>query len=365
MITPPPYIQSIKPYVPGKPIEELQRELGIKEAIKLASNENPLGPSPKALTAIKEHMGNINRYPEGGAYYLRKALSEKIGIKEECFIFGNGSNELLDIAVRTFMTPEDEAVMAWPSFIVYPLAVQIIGAKSIKVPLTSDLRHDLSEMAKAITDKTKIIFIANPNNPTGTINYADEFEAFMKDVPEDVLVIVDEAYYEYVRDPRYPDTLEYLKDGRNILILRTFSKAYGLAGLRIGYGMTKPEIVTEMNKVREPFNTNSLAQVAALTALEDEEHLRKCIEINEEGKKYLYSEFEKLGLQYVPTETNFIFVKLSGITSQELYGRLLKQGVIIRPIGEDSVRITIGLPEENRKLIEALKRQEVLWTSSF
>ncbi len=355
MITP-PYIQSIKPYIPGKPIEELERELGIKEAIKLASNENPLGPSPKAIDAISAHIGNINRYPEGSGYYLRKALSKKIGIQEEYFIFGNGSNELLDIAVRTFMTPEDEAVMAWPSFIVYPLAVQVIGAKSIKVPLSSDFRHNLTEMAKAITDKTKIVFIANPNNPTGTINYADEFEAFMKDVPEDVLVVVDEAYYEYVQDGRYPNTIEYLKEGRNILILRTFSKAYGLAGLRIGYGITRQDIVTEMNKVREPFNTNSLAQVAALAALEDEEHLRKSIEINNIGKEFLYSEFKQLGLEFVPTETNFIFVKLSGITSQELYGRLLKKGVIIRPIGEDSVRITIGLPEENRKLIDELRK---------
>ncbi|RMG71846.1 MAG: histidinol-phosphate transaminase [Nitrospirae bacterium] len=355
MIGPPENIKSITPYVPGKPVEELERELGIEEAIKLASNENPLGPSPKALEAIKNHLPKLHRYPEGGAYYLRKALSERLEVDEQSLIFGNGSNELLDIAARTFMTPEDEAVMAWPSFIVYPLAVQVIGAKAIKVALTSDLRHDLRAMADAITDKTKLLFIANPNNPTGTINYSDEFDAFMKDVPEDVLVVVDEAYYEYVQDSRYPDTLRYLKEGKNLLILRTFSKAYGLAGLRIGYGITKPEIVTEMNKVREPFNTNSLAQVAALAALDDQEHLKKSIEINEEGKRYLYQEFERLGLSYVPTETNFIFVKLSGITSQELYGRLLKRGVIIRPIGEDSVRITIGLPEENRKLIEALE----------
>ncbi|NOX20546.1 MAG: histidinol-phosphate transaminase [Nitrospirae bacterium] len=355
MIKPPENIRSIKPYIPGKPVEELERELGIKEAIKLASNENPLGPSPLAVEEIQKHLIKINRYPDGSGYYLKKALSSHLGVSEESLILGNGSNELIDIAVKTYMTADDEAVMAWPSFVVYPLAVQMIGAKSIKVPLTEDLRHNLKEMAKAITDRTKIVFVANPNNPTGTINYADEFDAFMKDVPEDVLVVVDEAYYEYVTDNRYPDTLEYLKAGRNLLILRTFSKAYGLAGLRIGYGISREDIIIEMNKIREPFNTNSLAQVAALKALEDKEHLKRSIEINEKGKHYLYKAFDELGLEYVPTETNFIFVKLKGITSQELYGRLLKKGVIIRPIGEDSVRITIGLEEENRVLVQQLK----------
>ena len=357
MIRPPEYVRSIKPYIPGKPVEELERELGIKEAIKLASNENPLGPSPMAVEAVREILLGLNRYPDGGGYYLKEALAERLGVKEECLILGNGSNELIDIAVRTFMTSEDEAVMATPSFVVYPMAVQSIGAKAVQVPLI-DYRHDLKGMAKAITDKTKIVFVANPNNPTGTINFAEEFAEFMKQVPEGVLVVVDEAYYEYVTDERYPNTLEYLQQGREILILRTFSKAYGLAGLRIGYGITQPEIALEMNKLREPFNTNTPAQVAAKAALQDEEHLKRSVQVNMEGKEFLYREFERLGLSYVPTEANFIYVKgLENPDAPQLYQKLLKRGVIVRPMGRDALRITIGLSEENRILIQALEAE--------
>ncbi|RME66771.1 MAG: histidinol-phosphate transaminase [Nitrospirae bacterium] len=353
----PEYIKTIVPYKPGKPVEELERELGIKEAVKLASNENPLGPSPKAVEAITKALSGINRYPDGGAYYLRHKLAEKLKVRPEEIIFGNGSNEILDIAVRTFMTPEDEAVMAEPSFVVYPLAVQCLGGRAIKVPLTEgDLRHDLKAMADAITEKTKIVFIANPNNPTGTIVYSDEFKTFMERVPEGVLVVVDEAYYEYVQDSRYPDTMEYFRQGRDILIVRTFSKAYGLAGLRIGYAIAKEELITEMNKVREPFNTGTLAQVAAMAALDDEEHLRRSIEVNEKGKAFLYGAFKELGLQYVPTETNFIFVVFNEPIAMELYEKLLREGVIVRPMGQKALRITIGLEDENLRLIEALKK---------
>ncbi|NOY63867.1 MAG: histidinol-phosphate transaminase [Nitrospirae bacterium] len=357
MIKPPAYVQAIRPYVPGKPVEELERELGIKEAIKLASNENPLGPSKKALEAIKGHLIKLNRYPDGGGYYLKQRLTEKLGVSEDHLILGNGSNELLDIAVRTFMTPSDSAIMAEPSFVVYPMAVQSIGARSIKVPL-KDYRHDLQAMADAIADDTRIIFIANPNNPTGTINYKEEFDAFMERVPEGILVIVDEAYYEYVEHSDYPDTMRYLKEGREILILRTFSKAYGLAGLRIGYGIARPEIVAEMNKLREPFNTNILAQVAALSAMDDEEHLQRTLKINHEGKEYLYKEFERLGIKYVPTEANFIYITgLEKPDAVELYEGLLKKGVIVRPMGRDTIRVTIGLPEENRTFIKTLEEE--------
>jgi len=355
------YVSVIKPYVPGKPIEELERELGLKECIKLASNENPLGPSPKALEGLRDLLNNpdkMSRYPDGGGYYLKNALSErfsKSGIKvsQDEIILGNGSNELLDIAVRTFMGQGDEAIFSSHSFVVYPLAVQSIGGVAREIPHIN-YRHNLLEMAKAITEKTKVIFVANPNNPTGTSNKRDEFERFMDKVPDGVLVIMDEAYYEYVQDPEYPDTIEYFKKGRDILVLRTFSKAYGLAGLRIGYGIGKKEILTEMNKIREPFNTNTLAQVASIHALTDEGHVRKTIENNEAGKKYLYNEFDSLGIKYVPTETNFIYMPLE-IDSNALFNAMLQMGVIIRPVGPKAVRVTIGLPEENRRFIESLK----------
>jgi histidinol-phosphate aminotransferase len=353
MIRPPEYIQSIKPYVPGKPIEELQRELGIEDAVKLASNENPLGPSPKAVEAVYKVISGLNRYPDGSGFYLKNVLSENLAVNQEGLITGNGSNELIDIAVRTFMTAGDEAIMGVPSFVVYPLAVQSVGAKAVQVPL-KEWRHDLYGMAGEITERTRIIFVANPNNPTGTINHTDEFDEFMQRVPDGVLVIVDEAYREYVRDGRYPDAMEYLKAGRDILILRTFSKVYGLAGLRIGYGISREEIVREMNKVREPFNTSTVAQAAALASVEDDGHVERSIALNEEGKAYLYKEFRRLGLDFVATEANFIYLTFDSPVAVELYSHLLKRGVIIRPTGAAAVRITIGLPEENRLLVEVL-----------
>jgi len=353
MIRPPEYIQSLKPYVPGKPVEELQRELGIGDAVKLASNENPLGPSPKAVEAVYKVINGLNRYPDGSGFYLKNALSEKLGVEQECLIPGNGSNELIDIAVRTFMSPGDEAIMGVPSFVVYPLAVQSAGAKAVQVPL-KEWRHDLYAMAAEITERTRIIFVANPNNPTGTINYAEEFAGFMQEVPDGVLVIVDEAYREYVRDGRYPDVMEYLSAGRDILILRTFSKVYGLAGLRIGYGISRREIIREMNKVREPFNTSSVAQAAAIASVGDDGHVERSVALNEEGKKYLYGEFRRLGLNFLATEANFIYVRFDRPVAAELYGHLLKRGVIIRPVGADAVRITVGLPGENRLLVETL-----------
>jgi len=352
MIKPPDYVLSIQPYIPGKPVEELERELGILNSIKLASNENPVGPSPAAVEALKGSLQDLNRYPDGAGYYLKKTLAEKLNVSEDELILGNGSNELLDIAARTFMTNGDEAVMATPSFVVYGMAVKSVGGNVAQIPLRN-YAHDLEAMAAAVTPKTRLIFIANPNNPTGTINRNDEFSRMMDRIPDDILVVVDEAYFEYVADPDYADSMRYFRSGRNILILRTFSKIFGLAGLRLGYGIAKKELLTDMNRLREPFNTNSLAQKAAIAALGDAGHLRISRETNEAGKKYLYAELSSLGIAHVPTEANFIYIPYEG--SMSLYEKLLKQGVIIRPMGPNAVRVTIGLPEENRRFIEALK----------
>jgi histidinol-phosphate aminotransferase len=360
MIKPPNYISTIKPYIPGKPIEELEREIGIKDSIKLASNENPVGPSSKALKFIIDTLGNsnpsnsINRYPDGSGYHLKKALSERLSVREDELILGNGSNELIDIAARTFLQPGDEAVMAHPSFIVYHLAVQAIGGRPVQIPL-KDYTHDLEAMAEAITQKTKMIFIANPNNPTGTINKRDEFDRLLDRVPDGILILVDEAYYEYVADPDYADSIKHFRGGRDILILRTFSKIYGLAGLRIGYGIARNDIILEMNKLRPPFNTNSLAQNAAIYALQDDAHVRYSREINERGKKYLYRELGSLKMRYIPTEANFLYILLEQ-DSNVLYNEMLRHGVIVRPVGPQEIRVTIGLSVENERFIKALKK---------
>ncbi|OGW37346.1 MAG: histidinol-phosphate transaminase [Nitrospirae bacterium RBG_13_39_12] len=360
MIKPPNYISAIKPYVPGKPVEELERELGIKNSIKLASNENPLGPSRLALKAILGDLTNpnitnsLNRYPDSSGYYIKKALSDKLSIRENEIILGNGSNELIDITVRTFLQFGDEAVMAHPSFIVYPLSVQATGGKPVQVPL-KEYKHDLDAMANAVTSRTRMLFIANPNNPTGTINKRDEFDRLMKKLPEEILVVVDEAYFEYVTNHEYADSMKHFRNGRDILILRTFSKIYGLAGLRIGYGIARQDLISEMNKLRAPFNTNSIAQQAALWALKDSDHIEHTREINEEGKRYLYKELASLNLKYIPTEANFIYILL-GQDSDTFYNKLLRYGVIVRPSGPQEFRVTIGLPEENKRFIEALKK---------
>lgn len=354
MIQAPEHIKTIIPYIPGKPIEELERELGVKDSIKLASNENPLGPSPLALKALRKGIGGLNRYPDGNCYYLKNALSEKIGVQPDEIIFGNGSNEIIELAVRTFLGPGDEAVMASPSFAVYSMIVQAQGGESIVVPL-KEWRHDLETMASRITGRTKVVFIANPNNPTGTINTKAEMDSFIEKVPEDVLIVVDEAYYEYVTSPDYADSMKHFRNGRDVLILRTFSKIYGLAGLRIGYGIASAGIIKEMNKVRQPFNINALAQKAALAALEDNGHLKKSKRFNERGKEFLYKGFKSMGINYLPTEANFIFIILKDNSASRLYNELLKEGIIVRQMGPREIRVTIGLPGENKRLIETIK----------
>ncbi|HEY3347441.1 MAG TPA: histidinol-phosphate transaminase [Nitrospirota bacterium] len=355
-------IMSITPYAPGKPVEELERELGITGSIKLASNENPVGPSPKALAAIPAVLSSLHRYPDGNAFCLKDAIAAKFGVRTDEIILGNGSNELLEIVVRTFLLEGEEAIYAEPSFAVYRLAAQACGRKSIAVPL-KDGRHDLSGMADHITEKTKIIFIANPNNPTGTINSGVELAELVARTPKNTIIVMDEAYYEYVTDPAYADSMKYFMDGRNIIILRTFSKIYGLAGLRIGYGFAPAHLVDLMNRVRAPFNTNSVGQAAAVAALSDDEHVLKAIAVNEEGKKYLYPELDSLGINYVPTQANFIYMDL-GHDTREVYNALLKQGVIIRPMGPTQIRVTIGLPAENTRFIDALSTVVKGWRSS-
>lgn len=353
MIHPPEYVLGIQPYIPGRLIEELERELGITNSIKLASNENPVGPSPMALDAIKDSISDINRYPDGSGYYIKKALSDMLSVREDELIIGNGSNELIDISVRTFLKAGDDAIMASPSFVIYSMAVQAVGGNPVQIPL-KDYTHNLRAMADAVTSKTRMLFIASPNNPTGTINKNDEFDKLIERIPDDLLVVVDEAYYEYVTDPDYAESMKYLRSDKNLLILRTFSKIYGLAGLRLGYGIAKKETISFMNRVREPFNTNTIAQKAAVEALKDRRHITISRDVNEKGKKYLYHELSSMGIRYIPTEANFIYIPMES-DSKTIYEKLLKKGVIVRPVGPEEIRVTIGLPEENRRFIEALK----------
>jgi histidinol-phosphate aminotransferase len=347
MIQAPEHITTLKPYVPGKPIEELERELGVTDSVKLASNENPIGPSPLAIKALRSGLKDINRYPDGGCFHLKKALSKKFGLREDEIIVGNGSNEIIEMATRTFLCNGDEAIMAHPSFVVYPMVVQSAMGKSIVVPLR-DFHYDLNTMASRITEKTKMIFIASPNNPTGTIVTKDEMYSFIQKVPDDILVVIDQAYHEYVTTKEYDDCIQYIQQGKSILVLRTFSKIYGLASLRIGYGFSHASIISEMNKVRQPFNVNGLAQKAALAALDDEQHVKKSKKINETGKRFLYKELKKLKLRFIPTEANFIYVILDDNNAFKLYNDLLELGVIVRPMGKQEIRITIGLPKENK-----------------
>ncbi len=352
------HIEKLIPYVPGKPVEEVERELGIKEAVKLASNENPLGPSKKGIALMKKYILNLHRYPEGGCYYLAKKLSEKIKFPAENIMFGNGSNEVLEIVGRTFYETGDEIIFSQYAFIVYKLVAQALGAKFHEVP-GKGLSHDLSAMLKYVNKKTKIIYLANPNNPTGTMFKKDEFESFMNNLPSSVLVVLDEAYSEYVKDRQYPDGLKYLKKYKNLIVVRTFSKIYGLAGLRVGYAVAEKGIIDYMNRVREPFNVNTLAQFAALGALDDEEHIRKTREITQEGLKYFYDQFDRMGINYEKSYGNFVLMK-SPINSMDLYNSLLKEGVIVRPVGgyglPEYLRVSVGLMNENKKFISALKK---------
>ena len=353
----PEYIRSLIPYEPGKPIEEVEREYGISGSVKLASNENPLGPSPRALAVLRERLPELHLYPDGDCFYLNRALARKLGVEPDRLIFGNGSNEIIELAARTFMRPGDEAVMAEQAFVVYELIVQAVGGKRKTVPL-KNFTHDLAAMADAVTPQTRLVFLANPNNPTGTIYRRRDWEAFLERISPDVLVIVDEAYFEYVEEADYPNSLDYHARHPAILTLRTFSKLYGLAGLRIGYGIGAKSVIALMQRVRQPFNVNAPAQWAALAALDDSEHVQRSLGVNQQGVKYLQTEFARLGLSYIPSQANFILVRVGN--GHEVFQRLLQQGVIVRPmVGykfPEHVRVTVGTMAQNQKLIGALER---------
>jgi histidinol-phosphate aminotransferase len=349
-----PDIQSLSPYVPGKPIEELQREFGLARVIKLASNENPLGPSPKAVAALTECNETLHRYPDGGAYRLRQALADRWKVTSEHVILGNGSDEILGLLARTFLAPDDEAVMADQTFVIYKMEVVAAHGKPVVVPLTQ-WTHDLEGMARAVTPKTKLLFLCNPNNPTGTMVSADAVERLMGRIPPDVIVVFDEAYVEYVRDPHFPESIAYVRQGRNAIVLRTFSKIYGLAGLRIGYGITTPEINTFLNRVRPPFNANSLAQRAALAALEDDEHVARSRAVNAAGMEQVGAGLQALGLSPIPSQANFLYVDVKR-DGRTVFDTLLREGIIVRHIEGSMVRVTIGRPDENVAFLNALRK---------
>ncbi|EST56040.1 histidinol-phosphate aminotransferase [Brevibacillus panacihumi W25] len=344
-------------YQPGKPIEDVKREYGLTEVIKLASNENPYGCSPKAKEAIVAQLDNLAIYPDGASLQLRWDLSEFLGVKPEQLIFGNGSDENLLMIARAFLSEGTNTVMAKPTFSQYRSNAIIEGAELIEVPLKDGV-HDLEAMAAAVNEQTRVVWVCNPNNPSGTIVTTAELEAFLKKVPKEVLVVLDEAYYEYVVDPEYPQTVPMLADYPNLIILRTFSKIYGLATMRVGYGIASEEIVSALEHVREPFNTGTLGQAAARAALHDQEFVVSCREKNRAGMKQLTDRFDEWGLQYYPSQTNFVLVNLNQ-DSNEVFKKLLSHGIIVRSgsaLGHPGYqRITIGTAEQNEKLLRALE----------
>jgi histidinol-phosphate aminotransferase len=349
-------IGSLPVYKPGKPIEEVKKELGLTEVIKLASNENPYGASPEVLEAIQREFSQIAVYPDGGSMTIRAALSEHLGVGQDQVIFGNGSDEIINMICRAYLEPGDRSVMAFPTFPQYRHNSTIEGAEVIEVPLV-DGKHDLDKMQKQVNDHTKVIWICNPNNPTGTIVTNDELTPFMEQVPKHVLVVLDEAYCEYIDDPNYPNTLELLGQYDNLIVLRTFSKIYGLASLRIGYGVGNAEVIRHVNQVREPFNSNRMAQAAALAALQDQGFVTFCREKNRQGLEYFQSYFDQWGLDYYPAYGNFITFNV-GRPASEVFQGLLQKGFITRtdPSWElpNYLRITVGTDGQNEKLIHAL-----------
>jgi len=349
-------ILSVASYTPGKPIEELERELGVTEAIKLASNENPLGPSPKAMEALRRAIANVHRYPEGRGTALRARIADRFKVSPDEVILGNGSNEIIELLVRGFVTAGDEAVMADLTFSLYPLMVTVARGTAVKVPLKEG-RHNLTAMAAAVTPKTRLVFLCNPNNPTGTMVNAVELNRFLAALPDSVVVVIDEAYVDYVTAPDFPRSLELRLPPTvpPVIVLRTFSKLHGLAGLRIGYGVARRELIAYLDRIHQPFNTNQLAQLAATAALDDEQHLAASRRVNEEGKAFLQKFFAELKWPVYPTQANFLYVE-TGRDAKALYEALLRQGVIVRHIEGSRLRITVGRPEENQRFADALKR---------
>jgi histidinol-phosphate aminotransferase len=353
------WVRELEPYPPGKPIEEVERELGISGATKLASNESPIGPPRRAVEAIFAAVESLNRYPDGSCHYLREATAAHLGLSGDRLVFGAGSDELLELLAKSFLAPGDDAVMPWPSFAMYPIVVRGIGARPIQVPLDAELRADPDALAAAITPKTRLLFLANPNNPTGTSIGREAFERLLAGVPERVVTVCDEAYFEYVRRPDFPDAVAAIARRPTLVVLRTFSKVYGLAGLRVGYAIADPDLAGVLERARHPFQVNSLAQVAARAALEDREHVKRVRELTFRGLEWLERALDDLGLRYAESDANFLLVEV-GTEAEAVYARMLRDGVITRPMGafglSRHLRITAGLPEENKRAVEALRR---------
>lgn len=349
-----PHIRDLAPYKPGKPMEELERELGIRDSIKLASNENPLGPSPKAVEAMRAAAGDVHRYPDGASFKLRAKLSERLGVGADQLVFGTGCDEVIELIAKTFIGAGDEVVYPWPSFAMYPIVVKGMGGTPVQVPLTADLDHDLDAMADAITERTRVVMVCNPNNPTGVSFGAEAFARFVARIPDDVVLAIDEVYVEFVRRSDFPDSLALIAERPATIAFRSFSKIYGIAGIRIGYGITSPELASYLERARHPFNVNLLAEAAAIAALDDAEHVERTLELNASGGDYLRRELGRLGIETWPSDANFILAKAGA----DVYEALLARGVIVRPMAgfglTEHVRISIGLPEENERLIKAL-----------
>jgi histidinol-phosphate aminotransferase len=359
-----PGVRALLPYQPGMPIAELERQYGVRNAIKLASNENPLGPSPLALAAARQALADSARYPESSGHRLRARLAALHGVEPAAITLGNGSNDVLDMIARVFLGPGVEAVYSQHAFAVYSIAVQAVGATARVAPAHDGSRgpaygHDLAAMRSLVGPATRMVFIANPNNPTGTWLGAKELRDFVTGLPDHVMAVVDEAYFEYVQEADYPDTARWLADCPNLIVTRTFSKAYGLAGLRAGYAVSSPTVGQLLHRVRQPFNVNSVAQAAALAALDDAAHLEKSIRYNQEGMRQLVAGFRRLDLSFIDSAGNFVVVDTRG-PAAGMYERLLRQGVIVRPIANygmpNHLRVTVGLPDENARFLDALEQ---------
>ena len=359
-----PGVQQLKPYLPGKPVSELEREYGISNIVKLASNENPLGPSEKAMDAIRAELAESTRYPDANGYELKQALAARHGVDASCITLGNGSNDVLVMLAEAFLHESREAVYSEFAFAVYPIAIQTVGATARVAParpadaLDQPLGHDLDAMRELVNERTGIVFIANPNNPTGTWLRADELRAFVASVPADTLVVVDQAYAEYLDDPDYADCIAWLTEFPNLVVTRTFSKAFGLAALRVGYAVSAPGIADVLNRVRQPFNVNSLAMSAALAVLQDEEYLERSVALNASELRRLEAAFDEMGIRYVPSVGNFVLIDLQR-DAQPVYEALLHEGVIVRPVGNyglpNYLRISVGTPAENTRLLDAMR----------
>lgn len=349
-------IKGLHPYQPGKPVDELERELGIRDIVKLASNENPLGPSQIALDAIQHAAKDLARYPDGNGFVLKQALCRHLGVQSDALTLGNGSNDVLDLIVRAYADTESEVIYSQYAFAVYALSTQAVNANAVVVP-ARDWGHDLDAMLQAITDRTSLIFIANPNNPTGTWLTKAEIHSFLLNVPKHVLVVLDEAYCEYIDEPEYPDGIALMAEYPNLIVTRTFSKAWGLASLRVGYSVSHPDVANILNRVRQPFNVNSFALAAAAAVLNDTDYLAKGKQINKDGLSQVSAGLTSLGLSFIPSVGNFISFD-TGRDEMQVYNDLLHKGVIVRPVGNygmsQHLRVSIGLPEENQRFLDAL-----------